>query len=306
MRLLNIIYLKETDETCDFIKRFIVKIKKVFNIIEIKNEGGKEICYLPLFKKKSISKRKINKFSKKITKVLENNGTSNIVLSEYLSNLEELKNSLYSENINILNGRFLFKCLTEEIIKYILKIKNENIKKSEISILVNDYSEFNQELVMDLAKKVKTLNIVTNHITKWLKVEESLYNEFGILLNISNNKRSSLKSSRIIINIDFPSELINQYKIFNEAIIVNILNKVQIKSKKFNGINVNYFRISIPPKYKMDGFINEIVYESILYKNRLLEARNKITEDKIKIKKLVGNNGYLKENEFNTKHLTKT
>ena len=56
----------------------------------------------------------------------------------------------------------------------------------------------------------------------------------------------------------------------------------------------------------MDGFINEIVYESILYKNRLLEARNKITVDKIKIKKLVGNKGYLKENEFNTKHLTKT
>ena len=45
---------------------------------------------------------------------------------------------------------------------------------------------------------------------------------------------------------------------------------------------------------------------SVLYKNRFLESRNKITEDKIKIKKLVGNNGYLKENEFNTKHLTKT
>ena len=36
MRLLNIIYLKETDETCDFIKRFIVKIKKVAKAIDEK------------------------------------------------------------------------------------------------------------------------------------------------------------------------------------------------------------------------------------------------------------------------------
>lgn len=302
---MNIIYLKETDENCDFVKKFIVKLKKTFNIIELKNESGRKICYLPLFKEKSISKRKISKFSKKIIKILENNGISDVALSEYLSGLEELKNSLYSENINILNGRYLFKCLTEEIIKYILKIKNEDIKKSEISILVNNCNEFNQNLVINLAKEVRTLNIITNHINKWSKVEENLYNNFGILLNVSNNKRNSLRFSKIIINMDFPSELINQYKIFDDAIIVNILYKVQIKSKKFNGINVNYFKVDIPQKYKIEGFINEIVYESILYKKGLYEAKNRITEDKVKIKKLVGNNGYLKLNEFKTKHLTK-
>lgn len=303
---MKIAYIRETKETCDIIKRILLNIKRIFNIVDMREEEGKKIYYLPIFTNTKTSKKKIKKISKKIIRDLEKYGVNNIVLSKHLETLQELKNEMYSENINILNGRYLFKCLTEEVIKYILKIKNEDIRKSEISVLINDCSEFNQNLVIDLAKEVKTLNIVTNHIAKWLKVEETLYDDLGILLNVSNNKRSSLKSSKIIINIDFPSELINQYKIFNEAIIVNILNKVQIKSKKFNGINVNYFKISIPQKYKMDGFINEIVYESILYKNRLREAINKITEDKIKIKKLVGNNGYLKENEFNTKHLTKT
>ena len=43
----------------------------------------------------------------------------------------------------------------------------------------------------------------------------------------------------------------------------------------------------------------------MIYKKELYKARKIILNDKIKIKKLIGNNGIIKENEFNTKHLTK-
>ena len=126
-----------------------------------------------------------------------------------------------------------------------------------------------------------------------------MYNDFGIVLNISNNKKSSLLKSEIIINLDFPQELINQYNIYDKAIIINILEKISIYKKKFNGVNVNYFRIIMPEKYAISEFDNEIIYESIIYEYKnLSDIKKRIVEDKIKIKKLIGNNGFVQENEI--------
>ena len=126
-----------------------------------------------------------------------------------------------------------------------------------------------------------------------------MYNELGIVLNISNNKKSSLLKSEIIINLDFPQEIINQYNIYNKAIIINILEKISIHKKKFNGVNINYFRIIIPENYVLSEFDNEILYESIIYQyNELSNIRSRITADKIKIKKLIGNNGPIQESEI--------
>ena len=295
---MKIIYIKETKETCDIVKRVILKIKSFFNIIDVDNIGGKTIYGLPIFASKDITKYRINKLSKKIIKNLERDETSNVVISKYLDTIQELKNKLYSENINILNGRYLFKCLTYEVIEYVLKRKKKDIQSSDISILVNDFSETNKELIMYIAKNVKTLNIITNHINKCKNIENYLYDEFGIILNLSNNKKTSLLKSQIILNLDFTTELINQYRIYDRAIIVNILDKISIRSKKFNGININYLKINIPKKYKLEGFENEVVYESLICQNELYKAREIIYKDKIKILKLIGNNGYIKDREF--------
>ena len=126
---MKVIYIKETEETCDFVKRIILKLKCFFNIINIKNVQEKIIYNLPIFANRKISNRKINKLSKKIIKKLEEDGVYNIALSKYLCTVERLKNSFYSENINILDGRYLFKCLSYELIEYVLKIKNKKIQE---------------------------------------------------------------------------------------------------------------------------------------------------------------------------------
>lgn len=119
------IYIKETEETCDIVRRIILKIKKIFNIVNIENKSNHTIYYLPIFKDNKISKYRIKKLSNKINSLLEKEGSNTIVLSEYLDNNQLLKNYLYMENINILDGRYLFKCLTYKIIEYIFKIKNK-------------------------------------------------------------------------------------------------------------------------------------------------------------------------------------
>lgn len=119
------------------------------------------------------------------------------------------------------------------------------------------------------------------------------------MLNVSNNKKTSLLKSEVIINIDFPSELLNKYNIYNKAIIINILEKINIQSKKFNGVNVNYYRIFIPKKLKIERFSNELIYESYIYNEKKLDnVIKRFNKDKIKIKKLIGNNGVIRNSEI--------
>lgn len=116
------------EETCDIVKRVIIKIKKFFNIIKIEIINKNIIYYLPIYKNNKISKYRIKKLCNKINRLLEEEGVSTVVLSEYLRSNKLLKNYLYFNNINILNGRYLFKCLIYKIVEKIYIIKNRSIE----------------------------------------------------------------------------------------------------------------------------------------------------------------------------------
>lgn len=128
MIILNICYIKETEETCDFVKRILVKIKRIFNIVELKKDNEKTIMILPILKSSKIKDKKIKKISKKINKKLYDGNIENVVLSNILSNNILLKQKLYEQNINILNGRYLFNLLIPEVIEYILKRQKKKIE----------------------------------------------------------------------------------------------------------------------------------------------------------------------------------
>ena len=295
---MNICYISETHETCDFVKRIVIKIKKIFNIVEFSGDNGKTTITLPLFKSNKIRNKKIIKIAKRINKKLYDNNIENVVLSNYLEENEILKQKLYCQNINILDGRYLFYLLIPEIIEYILKRQKVKLQNGEVTLLINDFTQNNAKIITYIAQNVKRVNIVTNHSNKFKKIEDYLYNELGVILNITNNKSKSLSNANIIINIDFPEEIINKYEINSNAIIVNIFNEIKIRAKKFNGININYYKACIPKEYQIDGFQNNLVYESSIYKCSYENARKDIIANKIRIKKLVGINGDISENEF--------
>lgn len=298
MIILNICYISETHETCDFVKRIVIKIKKIFNIVEFSEDNGKTTITLPLFKSNRIRNKKIIKIAKRINKKLYDNNIENVVLSNYLEKNEILKQKLYCQNINILDGRYLFYLLIPEIIEYILKRQKVKLQNGEVTLLINDFTQNNAKIITYIAQNVKRVNIVTNHSNKFKKVEDYLYNELGVILNITNNKSKSLSNANLIINIDFPEEIINKYEINSNAIIVNIFNEIKIRAKKFNGININYYKACIPKEYQIDGFQNNLVYESSIYKYSYENAIKDIIANKIRIKKLVGINGDISENEF--------
>ena len=295
---MNICYISETHETCDFVKRIVIKIKKIFNIVEFSEDNGKTTITLPLFKSNKIRNKKIIKIAKRINKKLYDNNIENVVLSNYLEENEILKQKLYCQNINILDGRYLFYLLIPEIIEYILKRQKVKLQNGEVTLLINDFTQNNAKIITYIAQNVKRVNIVTNHSNKFKKIEDYLYNELGVILNITNNKSKSLSNANIIINIDFPEEIINKYEINSNAIIVNIFNEIKIRAKKFNGFNINYYKACIPKEYQIDGFQNNLVYESSIYKCSYENARKDIIANKIRIKKLVGINGDISENEF--------
>ena len=293
-------YIRETEEINGFFKKLNFIKNRIFNIINLEKNENKDIYYLPIDKNTKISKYEVKRILKKLIKILEKNGIYNVAISKYLDNINNFKTYLYSQNINILDGKYLFKCLVYDILIYIFNKRNKHIELGEVTLLVNDFDKITTDLIILIAKNIKRINIVTNHMQKCKKIEKYLYNEFGIILNTSNNKKTSLSKSEIIVNIDFPEESLNKYNLYDRAIILNILGKIYIKSKRFNGINVNYYKIQIPLTYELKGFENEIIYESLIYNFTNLETiREKIVKDKIQIKTLVGSNGFIDEKEIN-------
>ena len=110
------------------------------------------------------------------------------------------------------------------------------------------------------------------------------------------NKNKSLKNKNYIINIDFPEEQLNKYKINRKAIIINIEENININIKGFEGINANSYIIKQVDALQEFNY-NEI-YESYIINNQINEIRRKIENDKVKIIYLIGKNGIIDNSEY--------
>ena len=179
--------------------------------------------------------------------------------------------------------------MVSDILNYIIEKKDLKKQELELSIIVNDVSEIVIEHIKQFAKEYKRINIVTNHIEKFKNIEEQIYNEFGIQITVNNNKKKSLLKSNIIVNYDFPNELINKYNIYDEAIIVNVEDNIKIDKKRFNGIVVNDIEIN---KCEDEKYNSKELYEAKFFKKQSFKyIRKKLKEDQIKIIDIIGNNG---------------
>lgn len=155
--------------------------------------------------------------------------------------------------------------------------------------------------IKNIVKKYKNTTIVTRHIARFKRLQDEMYKQEGIVIAVTNNKRKSLAKTNVILNFDFPEELLNKFSIFEEANIINFSNKVKIYKKRFNGINIYDYDIEFN-KNKLYEFISydeklidinfmKDIYEGQLYKNQGFESlRKSIIQDKVEIKYLLSNN----------------
>lgn len=269
-------YIEENDKPT-FLERILTKIKIENNRIIIPIE-------------KELTEKKQEKLAHKTIKLLNKSSSKKIVVSKKIGQYEKYMNILKAKYINV-EGKWLYKMLVPEIIEYILK--KENLKKEETSlhILVNDATDVAVQNILEFAKEYKTITIITNHIDKFKKIEEKIFEESGINISIMNNKKKSLSRAKIIINFDFPKELINQYTINEKAIILNLPGKLKINKKRYEGKIIQGYEIKSKENSNynqgLDKFYPKSIYESKFYYEQPYQyIREKIKNDKIEIKEL--------------------
>lgn len=268
-------------------------LEQILNIINIQDNR----LLLPI-KEENINEKKSTKLAEKTNKILKKTNSNKIILSKELYKNEIYKNILYSYGYDIVDGKWLFEALLYKILDYVLEKNQIKKEESQISILVNNLTDYTLENIKIMSNEFKTINIVTNHIEKFKKIEEKIYQEKGLMITVTNNKKKSLVKSKIILNIDFPNELINKYNIFDEAIIINIYPNIKINKKRFNGLLINDYEITVNPQaiQNYTGSSNKYfikhLYEAEFYKNiPYSEFKNTIKDDTLKIKGLYGVNG---------------
>ncbi len=272
-------YIQESDK--------LNKIKEFFNIVKLENN----YIILPVESSKEINERQAYKLAVKTKQILSKTNSKKLVLSKFVKKQKQYVNYLYSYHYEIVDGKWLFQMLIFDVLQYIIekmKIKEEDIK---IGILVNDISDLALYAIKELVKKYKNVNIVTNHINMLKNIEEKISEEYGIFINVGNNKRKILSKTNIILNLDFPTEVINRYNINSEANIINFKGNVKIKDKRFNGLNINDYEIDWKKDTLSEKFYKKEVYEAMQHKGQpIAETLKKIKRDKIKIKELIAVN----------------
>ena len=267
-------------------------LEKKLNLIRIQDNT----IILPITKE--TGNKKIEKLAQKTRKAIQKYSNSKkIVLSKEMYNEQIYLNYLNTYGLEIQDGRWLFEILLPDTVEYI--IDKKKIETTTISIMINDLTDIDLENIKILAKKYKNINIVTNHIEKFRKLEKQLDENEGIIITITNNKKKSLMKSQIILNIDFPQELINKYNIYDDAVIVNLKGNIKINKKRFNGLNINNYEINFRFDKQNNKALNnkyylKDLYQSELYKRqRISEIKKQIKNDKVVIKNLKINNGEL-------------
>lgn len=266
-------------------------LSEIFNHIQI--EGDKII--LPI-QEKQIESKKVQKLAQKTKKIFEKTRSKRIVISKKVQEQEEYRNLLYTYDLEIVKGNWLFEVLSCKVLDYILEKKEMKKEETKMTILVNDLSENMLANVRQIAKEYKTVNIITNHREKFKKIEKQILEEDGIMITVGNNKKKGLSKSELILNVDFPSELINCYTIYENAVIVNLRGNVKIENKRFNGLCINDYEIVVEraedfdydkvTKYKACQ-----IYEAQINKRQpFQEIMKQIEKDKVKIVQLMGMN----------------
>lgn len=241
-------------------------------------------------------KSKLNKTSKikrVVEKMIQNKIEYVILSNELKDNNEFIDTLLYTKKIRIFDGKWLFNYLIVDILEY-LKDRFNLDENTEIAILSNNVSEEISGNIEELCEKYKKIKIVTEHFEKFKKIEERIYSNTGFPLVTTNNKKKALNKVEIIINFDLDEDGINKFNIFENAIIINLSNKIKINKKRFNGIIISDYNITSNSKEVEES---KVFFKSLKEK-RIDEAnlskfqiiRRIIKEENIKINSLIARN----------------
>lgn len=272
-------------------KRVILFLKKIFGIITLNKKG---IYILPYDNLDSFSKIKIFFIKKILTKI-----DAQVIISKKLEQIDKLKQELKLSNIKLVEETKLANYLIPEIIEYICKMTKEEKARLEISLLIENKSAELEKVIIELAKEVKRIQIVTNKIKQFQMLENELEKEYGLACQITNNKRKSLLKSKIIINFDYSEQRLNEFFINSDAIVIDINKKTKINTKLFCGIHIYDYKINSDNTELLTDFFDiKKIYEIEIEDKNYMQIRKRIIADNIRIDNLIGKNGIIDKREY--------
>lgn len=290
---------KEMEIKKSFFRKFIFKIrnnfKTKFGKLKEEKYEDKTLIKLPNLENKTLNK---------LSKYIKYNCICMVCISDSLLNNPVFMEYIKSEKVKIFDGKWLFKIFAIKSCEYIVSCKKEIMEYQEISILSNKISDIVVYTIRNLADKVKIINVLTTDSYKFKKLEKELYEKNGIIINMNNNYKKSLLKSDIILNFDFLEDELNKYNFPKKASIINFEGYININTKLFEGINANFFEISMPKKYLkyllyFKRFNTSNLYESFIYKNtNPANIIKEIENDNVDITFLLGKNGKIRKNEY--------
>lgn len=270
-KFLHKMLINITKRTNNFYINTIDEDKKIYLIID---ENNKNI-YKNIIKKLKNEKTK----TQKVQIVLEDD------LKEYIDYFSEFK---------ILNGKDFMNNNVKAILEKILE--NTPMALQDVFILTNKYNEQSIRMIKNMGQEFKSVNVISKEIEKYKMLEDILESE-TIVFSIANNKKKSLKKAKIILNMDFSNEQLQEYNICRSAIIVN-LSKEKIKDlKSFEGIIVQNVEIELYDEEK-EKFKQSNIYENFKKVELYESISAKKTQDVRKIKEIYGNNGIIDKKEL--------
>lgn len=240
---MNILFIEQAEKIGFF--------KRIFKNVEL---CGKKIIINEKLEKARL-KKKI-KIVNKIVNILEGSNCKKVVISKQIKKDRTFLNLLLSNNIDVVDGRKLFKMYILEIVEIIAKKLDIQKRECKIAILSNTFNRFVEKVIRELSQQCRFLNVVTYNIENFERLEEDL-REDGVIISISNNKKKSLINSDIILNLDFPNDVLNMYNIYDKAIIVNFEEKVKIQKKRFQGKIVNWYKLDLKENSKLWNLIKK-------------------------------------------------
>ena len=250
---------------------------------------GQPIIY-ELEGKKVILISKFNKkIAKRLNKIFQVDVTRTVCVCEQLCENQEFMNYLKEKNLNIMDGKWLFHFLTSQVAEFICQKYGLVSEEQEISILINNPTFLVFEIIQRLSLRFKSINIVTNALRKFDKLQKELYEKNGFLLNVTNNYKSACLKSKMIFNFDFEEKELNKIRFLPDMILINLKHYVDVKQSNFKGENIDFYTVGLPTKYrkvykKLRNFNSSILYESFIYKKTSNQnIWNEIEKDKLQI-----------------------
>lgn len=273
-------------------KKILNKINYNFSIVDI--DMGKRCIY--------INKKYINRYvHKKINKYLSNHNLEGLSDNTLIANDVIVKDNNKISKIKYNpEGKYLLKVMLYDVIRYLEKIIDTDFRNEDIYIAVINDKQKN--IIMHISELFRSTNIITTRVGHMRRMEKSILKSNDTIISISNNRKKSLRRAKILINFDFNNDLMMEYDINRNCIIINLNNCTMHLKKSFQGCIIDSIQIDYKNRYKnhinKDKFDNLDLYSSYIQGLNYFEVRKHIKNDNCNIVKLIGTNGFISNSEI--------